>query len=273
MNKLIGSCILLFFLYGNIVAQTAFTGTPRLNSIEDMLTFAVKQQRKPYKMGAEGPNAFDCSGFVRYCYRQLGIELSRSSKEQAENGIKVPQKKLKEGDLVFFRGNGQDISHVGIVYKKKSGKNFEFIHASSSSGIIIESSEVGYFRERYVTARRITSDKEIRNKVKTVEQANKALEKQRKEEEKQRKKLAKEEAKRQKALKKGQKNISKEDTIQTVPVFTDTPPQDNDNRYTVKKGDTLYNISQRFNCTVEDLQRWNGLKDNHIVLGQELIVK
>ena len=253
INRPFLSWILLFFLYGNISAQTEFTDTPRVRSIEDMLTFAVKHQRKPYQIGAEGPNAFDCSGFTRYCYKQVGIELNRSSKEQAQNGKKVKQKKLKEGDLVFFKGSsGKDISHVGIVYKKKGGKNFEFIHASTSSGIIIESNETDYFRTRYVTARRITSDKEIRNTVKTIEKENKALKKQRKKE-----------------LEKGQKNISKE-TVQTTPVSSNSS---GNSHYIVKKGDTLYNISQRFNCSVEDLKRWNRLKNNDIALGQELIVK
>jgi len=265
------SWIFLLFLCGNIFAQTEFTDIPRLNSIEDMLTFAVKQQRKPYRSGAEGPNAFDCSGFTRYCYKQVGIELKRSSQDQAKDGKKVRKKKLKEGDLVFFKGGGgQGINHVGIVYKKKGGKKFEFIHASSSSGIIIESSEIEYFKDRYVTARRVTTDKEIRKTIKTIEKENKALAKQRKEEAKQRKKLAKQDAKRKKKLEKEQKNAPKESS-QTTTSFTNSSKTNE--RYVVKKGDTLYNISKRFNCTVEDLQRWNRLKGNDISLGQELIVK
>ncbi len=269
MNKLIGSWVFLLFLCADISAQTEFTATPRVKSIEDMMTFAVKQQRKPYKTGAEGPNAFDCSGFTRYCYKQIGIDLKRSSQEQAETGEKVRKRKLKEGDLVFFKGNsGKDINHVGIVYKKKSGKNFEFIHASTSSGIIIESSQTEYFQKRYITARRVTSDKEIRNKIKTVEKENKALEKKRKEEEKLQKKLAKQETKQKKELEKKQKNISKETGKISSPSANASS-----SRYIVKKGDTLYNISKRFGCTVDDLQRWNQLKNNEIVLEQELIVK
>ena len=161
-NRQTWTWILLFFFCGNIFAHTKFSDTPRIKSIEDMLTFAIKLQRKPYKYGSEGPNAFDCSGFTRYCYKQIGIELKRTSKEQAENGKKIRQKKLKEGDLVFFKGpKGEDVNHVGIVYKKKRGKNFEFIHASSSSGITIESNETEYFQKRFLSARRITSDKEI----------------------------------------------------------------------------------------------------------------
>ena len=249
------SWIFLLFLCGNIFAQTEFTGMPRIESIEDMLTFAEKQQRKPYRNGAEGPNAFDCSGFTRYCYKQLGINLNRSSQDQAKNGKKVRKRKLKEGDLVFFKGS--------------SGRKFEFIHASTSSGIIVESSETEYFKDRYVTARRITTDKEIRKTIKAIEKENKALAKQRKELKKQQEKREKEEAKHKKKL---EKELKKSTETSGKASSTPANSSERNSYYIVQKGDTLYNISKRFNCTVEDLQRWNRLKGNEISLGQELIV-
>ena len=157
--------IFWLFLCINVFSQEEFKSRPQLKSIEDMLTFAAKQQRKPYRLGAEGPNAFDCSGFTRYCYKQVGIELNRTSENQAKNGKKVSRKKLKDGDLVFFKGErGRGINHVGIVYKVKSGKKFDFIHASSSAGVII--SDAGQYEKRYKTARRITTDKKIKNAIK-----------------------------------------------------------------------------------------------------------
>ena len=44
-------------------------------------------------------------------------------------------------------------------------------------------------------------------------------------------------------------------------------------QYIVKKGDTLYNISKRYGCTVKEIQEWNDLRGNEISLGQELILK
>lgn len=52
--------------------------------------------------------------------------------------------------------------------------------------------------------------------------------------------------------------------------ITKTPPDDK--IYTVKQGDTLYNISKRFGITVDDLRELNKLPDNGIKLGQKLIV-
>lgn len=248
--------ILFFFLFENVLAQVEITGTPRVRSMEELLTFAMKQQKKPYRIGAEGPHAFDCSGFTRYCYKQAGIDLNRTSKKQAEDGKRVRRRKLKEGDLVFFKGSkGRDIDHVGIVFKKNSGKKFDFIHASTSSGIIIESSEVDYFKKRYKTARRITSDKQIRKIAKTKEKEQKALEKERKN------------------LAKLQKQTAKTNKKQTN---TDSKKQSQSNKnshYTVKKGDTLYSISRNAGCSVDNLKQWNNLKGNEISVGQKLIVK
>lgn len=43
-----------------------------------------------------------------------------------------------------------------------------------------------------------------------------------------------------------------------------------DGTYTIKKGDTLYAIAQKFGCSVNYLKRWNGLKTTEIAVGQKL---
>lgn len=43
--------------------------------------------------------------------------------------------------------------------------------------------------------------------------------------------------------------------------------------YTVTKGDTLYSISKRYNTTVQDIQKINGLKNNNISIGQILLIQ
>jgi flagellum-specific peptidoglycan hydrolase FlgJ len=55
---------------------------------------------------------------------------------------------------------------------------------------------------------------------------------------------------------------------------TDTIPQTkpDDKIYTVKTGDTLYNISKRFGITVDELKGLNSIADDHISIGQKLVV-
>jgi peptidoglycan DL-endopeptidase CwlO len=72
---------------------------------------AYDQLGKPYVWGAEGPDSFDCSGLTMYCYRVgAGIEISHSSYEQANCGVRVSPSELQPGDILGFRGWG----HVGL---------------------------------------------------------------------------------------------------------------------------------------------------------------
>ena len=44
--------------------------------------------------------------------------------------------------------------------------------------------------------------------------------------------------------------------------------------YIIKSGDTLGVLSTKFNCSVEDICKWNDIKDpNKINAGQKLIFK
>jgi cell wall-associated NlpC family hydrolase len=77
--------------------------------------FALAQQGKPYRWGAEGPVAFDCSGLTWAAYRAAGVQLPRTAAEQlAGSGPRVTRNRLQPGDLVFFRTNGPTRRHVGL---------------------------------------------------------------------------------------------------------------------------------------------------------------
>jgi cell wall-associated NlpC family hydrolase len=127
--------------------------------IADLLTEANKHIGKPYRHGMKGPNAFDCSGFTSYVYKQFGYSISPASRIQYTDGVKVDRKNLRKGDLVFFtsRSSGKNVGHVGIVVSadNETGK-FKFIHASIK-GVRVNECE-GYYENRYVGARRIITE-------------------------------------------------------------------------------------------------------------------
>lgn len=127
--------------------------------IADLLTEANKHIGKPYRHGMKGPNAFDCSGFTSYVYKQFGYKISPASRVQYTDGVQVDRKSLRKGDLVFFtsRSSGKNVGHVGIVVNANNETgDFEFIHASIK-GVRISSCE-GYYANRYVGARRVITD-------------------------------------------------------------------------------------------------------------------
>lgn len=115
--------------------------------VEKVITLAKAQMGKPYRWGATGPNSFDCSGLMYYCYKNAAnITLPRVSRDQAKAGVKVTKDELKAGDLVFF-GSGSSITHVGMYIG-----NDQYIH-SPQTGDVVKISKLS--ARKMITARRI----------------------------------------------------------------------------------------------------------------------
>lgn len=75
------------------------------------MRLARAQVGAPYRYGGSGPDAFDCSGLVRYVFGQAGVSLPRTAEEQQAATEPVDLDRLEPGDLVFFR---LPDAHVGI---------------------------------------------------------------------------------------------------------------------------------------------------------------
>ena len=129
--------------------------------LNDLLSEARSHMGKRYSSGSKGPNAFDCSGFSSYVYRQFGYQLSPSSRDQyANEGEKVERKELRKGDLVFFSGRSVKggVGHVGIVVEADEKGNFSFIHAATSKGITISSCNEPYYAARFIGGKRVIAE-------------------------------------------------------------------------------------------------------------------
>ena len=123
--------------------------------MDSLIKFATSLLGSKYRHGGESPKGFDCSGFIRYVYKQFGVDLVHSSSGQFKGlSEKVDKADLTAGDLVFFGSSSKNINHVGIYI----GNN-EFIHASTpKTGVIISSLSESYYSSRYQGARRVISD-------------------------------------------------------------------------------------------------------------------
>lgn len=124
--------------------------------IDNLLAEAKKYIGTKYIHGAKGPNAFDCSGYTSYIYKQFGYNISPGSRIQYTQGEPVARTDLRKGDLVFFtsRSSGKNVGHVGIVWSVNAQTgDFSFIHASLKGVKISEFK--GYYVPRYVGAKRI----------------------------------------------------------------------------------------------------------------------
>ena len=114
-----------------------------------ILAEAQKYLGCPYRAGGASPSGFDCSGFVYYVLKQLGLSPYRTPSEQYQMGTSVEKTELRVGDLVFF-GSGR-ITHSGIY-----AGNGQFIHAPNSRSTISYSDlTTGYWAQNYYGACRV----------------------------------------------------------------------------------------------------------------------
>ncbi len=121
-----------------------------------VVAVAYKQIGKPYSLGGKGPNSFDCSGLVYYCYKHAGYNLPATTKKLKKVGEKVTGKlkfkKLKKGDILFFKIGKifGSPNHVGIYVGNK-----QMIHASPSKGVVKVYLDNKYWRKHFKYARRV----------------------------------------------------------------------------------------------------------------------
>jgi cell wall-associated NlpC family hydrolase len=132
-------------------AEAAVSSTARADNI---INFGDNYLGRPYHFGAAANQTrnFDCSSFTQYVFKKNGINLPRTSKQQAKAGHFVPRSQLKKGDLVFFSVPGKPgvINHVAIY----AGNGY-ILHTFGAGGVRFTKLSLHSWSSRYITARRV----------------------------------------------------------------------------------------------------------------------
>jgi cell wall-associated NlpC family hydrolase len=103
-----------------------------------------------YRWGGMSPRGFDCSGFIGYVMRVVGVSVPRTTGAMWSMGRPIDRGRLQVGDIVFFTTTRPGPSHAGIYV----GNN-QFVHASSGFGrVTVTSMDYRYYKPRYLGARR-----------------------------------------------------------------------------------------------------------------------
>jgi len=123
---------------------------------EKIVDYAQQFEGVRYKYGGTTKKGMDCSGLIQTSYKSESILLPRTTHDLAKTGDWIDLKKVQKGDLLFFatKKNSRKVNHVGIVtYVNKD--DVEFIHASTSKGVINSKLKERYWYFAFVQARRV----------------------------------------------------------------------------------------------------------------------
>lgn len=130
---------------------------PATADANDVLFRAIGLVGTPYRYGGNTPDTgFDCSGLVGYVYRTaMGLALPRTSHAMSEiDAPRIKRDQLAAGDLVFFRGRGKRVDHVGIYVG-----NGRFVHAPNTGGTVrLDELDSAYWTRHFLFARRPLAD-------------------------------------------------------------------------------------------------------------------
>lgn len=155
-----GRRCLLLILLSLMVSGCAITAAPDPEPVqvktggarpEQMLRAEIQSWLgTPHRMGGMSRRGIDCSGLVVILYDDLfDIQLPRTTTALIRTGRQVEKKRLTAGDLVFFKPTTK-FHHVGIYLG-----DGDFVHTSTSYGVMISRMADDFWRRCYLTSRRL----------------------------------------------------------------------------------------------------------------------
>lgn len=135
------------------VTKRALRRSDAIGVLANVIENARTYQGVPYLFGGTTRLGLDCSAFLQLSFADAGIIIPRSSNEQAVWGEPIKATELRPGDFLFFGASpgSQVITHVGMV-TVVDAEGVDFIHASTSLGVVETSFEADYYLSRFIRA-------------------------------------------------------------------------------------------------------------------------
>ncbi len=137
---------------GGVIAVPIEDNVIPKTSKDEFIQTIKKFEGTIFIMGGISRWGMDSSGLAYICSRINGVDIPRDMVKMSKTGTQVTLENIQPGDLIFFSTDSlkKDIYDVGVYL----GDN-KFVHSSASRGVINETLEDSYFKDRILTVRRI----------------------------------------------------------------------------------------------------------------------
>ena len=144
-----------------IVTSSGKIETANIN-VDSLIHFAESLLGTPYVYASSDPSVgFDCSGFITYVFNHFNVSVPRSSIDFTDEGITIPLKKSRRGDLILFTGTDSTerfVGHMGIIVENKNNE-ISFIHSTSGKAYGVTITKLNdYYMGRFVKVVRIINE-------------------------------------------------------------------------------------------------------------------
>ncbi|RSK41943.1 C40 family peptidase [Mangrovimonas spongiae] len=139
-----------------VSSKTYSSSTHANTTINNIIAEAETYHGVRYKYGGNTKRGMDCSGLVTTAFKSEDILLPRTTSSLSTHGDWIDLKNVQKGDLLFFatKKNSRKVNHVGIVTNTRPGY-VEFIHSTTSRGVITSKLSEKYWYFAFVQARRV----------------------------------------------------------------------------------------------------------------------
>lgn len=131
--------------------------SPQHVTVKESLLDVYKVWRgTPYRLGGNSRSGIDCSAFVQVTFHDaLRMSLPRTTAQQVKVGTQLEYSQAQIGDLAFFK-TSPGVRHVGVYVG-----NRQFMHASTSKGVIISRLDNPYWASKFWHFRRVINSPEM----------------------------------------------------------------------------------------------------------------
>jgi hypothetical protein len=143
-----------FFYKGKTVQVHASSSKKAPKNVRKVIAAMRDMKGTPHKSGGMSRLGIDCSGLMAVGFRAIEKEIPRRAADQVSLGSEVKVENLQPGDMVFFTDSkiGKGITHVGMVTEVVESGKIQFIHTSSSLGVVESNLYEAYWQKTFVKA-------------------------------------------------------------------------------------------------------------------------